>query len=142
MKYSITIRIAIVALWLNVPGLIHAQIARLDLKHGTYVNASISCTASPFAAMRSWDGIGFSGPHSSRCMSRVLGHKGNHFKISTSCSAVGDGTPSPAGQIDIEKLSLIRLSNVDFVVSEGAKPKTTYRWCTANTGLGNFKGSK
>jgi hypothetical protein len=147
MKYSITIRIAVIALWLNVPGLIHAQKthaqnARLGLKHGTYVDASVSCPAPPFAAVRSWDGIGLFGPHSSRCTSRVLSHHGNQFQISTSCSAVGDGTPNPVGQVDIQNISLIRLSNVSFVASEEAKPKTTYRWCTADTGLGNFKGSK
>lgn len=147
MKYSITIRIAVVALWLNVPGLIHAQKihaqnARLDLKHGTYVDVSVSCPAPPLAAIRSWDGIGFFGPHSSLCTSRVLSHKRNHFQISTSCSAVGDGSPNPAGQVDNQNTSLIRLSNASFVASGEAKRETTYRWCTVDTGLGNFKGSK
>lgn len=142
MKYPIISRIAIVALWLNVPGLIRAQNAKLNLKHGTYVDASVSCAASPFAGMRSWDGVGFFGPHSSRCTSHVLSRHGNHFQINSSCAALGDGTSNPEGQVENQNVSLIRLSNVSFVASEEAKPKTTYRWCTDDAGLGNFRGSK
>ena len=36
-----------------------AQSEPLPLKHGNYVQESYSCTRPPFAAMMSWDGIGF-----------------------------------------------------------------------------------
>ena len=139
MKCAFVARMATVTLWLNLPGPVPAQITQLRLKHGTYVQASVSCREPPFAAMQAWDGAGFFGPHSSRCTSRVLSHHNTHFRISTSCKAIGDGTPDPSGQDYIETISLIRLSQLRFIESSEAKPERTFRWCSADTGLGNFK---
>ena len=83
--------------WLLVPALALAQREQLPLKHGTYVLANIACKEPPLAAMMSWDGVGFSGPHASKCVSHVLSHHGSRFSVTTTCSALGDGTPNPSG---------------------------------------------
>ncbi len=139
MRRTIALRIAVIVLWLNLPGFLLAQTNELSLKHGTYVETSMSCKEAPFAAVQAWDGVGFFGPHSSRCKSRLLSHHNNHFQISTSCSALGDGTPNPSGQDYSETITLTRLSQVRFVASSETKPERTFRWCSAGTGLGNFK---
>ena len=119
------------AAWILVPCFALAQHDELSLKRGTYVREGSECKEPPFAAMMSWDGIGFAGPHSSKCKTRVLSRHGNQFSVSTACNAIGDGTPKPSGQFDVEILSLVRLSNTRFVTSNEAKPRATYRWCPA-----------
>lgn len=104
---------------------------QLILKHGTYVLQTSACKEQPFSAIRVWDGVGLSGPHTSRCITRMLSHRGNHFDVSTACTALGDGTPNPSGASHVEALSLVRLSNTRFLVSNGPTQKTTYRWCRA-----------
>ncbi len=122
-------RIAMRAAWILIPCFALAQQDQLSLKHGTYVVEGSSCKEPAFAAMMSWDGTGFSGPHASKCVSRVLSHQGNEFSVSTTCSALGDSTESPSGQAYVETLSLTRLSNTRIAISNGTKPKATYRWC-------------
>jgi hypothetical protein len=132
MKLHTTmVRIAMRAAWILVPCFALAAHGELILKHGTYVLEGSPCKEPPFAAMKSWDGIGFSGPHASKCTTRVLSHHSEQFNISTACTAIGDGTPNPPGQVDVETLSLVRLSNTRFIVSSETKPKATYRWCAA-----------
>ena len=44
MRHAVALRIAAVALlWLNLPGLLLGQGPDLGLKHGTYVQAPVSC---------------------------------------------------------------------------------------------------
>lgn len=45
-------------------GLIVAQQAHFILEHGDYVQEPLACKDAPFAAIMSWNGIGFSDPHS------------------------------------------------------------------------------
>jgi hypothetical protein len=119
---------AIVSL-LVIPLVISAQTQQLTLKHGTYVATSSPCEGAAFAVMMSWDGATFSGPHSSKCTTRVLGHQRNWYSVSTTCAALGDGTPDPSGYV--EKLSLTRLSNSRFALSKDHETqRTAYRWCS------------
>ena len=131
-------RVMMSTVWVLTHALALAQDAGLSLKHGIYVDASVSCKEPPFAVMRSWDGVGFSGPHASRCISKVLSHQGSEYRVSTSCSAIGDGTPNPSGKADVETISLTRLSSTRFVLSSETRSTTTYRWCSVDSGLGNF----
>lgn len=114
----------------------------MSLRHGIYVDQSVSCKEAPLASMRSWDGVGFSGPHSSRCTSQMVNHHGNEFRVTTSCAALGDGTPTPSGKVDVETITVTQLSHVSFESSSATKPKMTYRWCGVDTGLGNFPKRK
>ncbi len=143
MSKAITARtVTFCSLSFCVLGLASPRGEQLSLRRGLYVIASVSCKEPPFAAMQSWDGVGFFGPHSSRCTSHVLSQQGKQFQIRTACKAVGDGSPLSTGQVDIEDITLVRLSNVRFEKSSGMKPKTTYRWCSADNGLGNFSKAK
>lgn len=117
------------ASWILAPCFALGQHDQLSLKHGTYVLESAECKEPPFAAMISWDGVGFSGPHASRCTSRVLNRHGNQFALSTTCSALGDGTPDSSRYID--NFSLTRLTNTRFVMRKEPKSGNTYRWCNA-----------
>jgi hypothetical protein len=102
----------------------------LSLKHGTYVLEGTGCKEPPFAAMMSWDGAGFSGPHDSRCTSSVLSHHGSEYRVRTTCAAQGDGSPNPSGRPEVETFSLTRLSSTRFSIAEGKQPQSTYRWCS------------
>ena len=66
----------------------------LPLAHGTYVREEFDAVDPPFAAILEYDGSTFSGPHASACASRILDHDGAKYRISTTCSAQGDGTPA------------------------------------------------
>ncbi len=107
-----------------------AQSTSFSLKRGTYVQKGTDCKDPPFASMMLWDGVGFSGAHSSKCTTHVLSHRGNHFEVGTTCSALGDGSPEPAGATDVTTLSLTRLSNTSFVLDGGDKGTSSYRWCS------------
>lgn len=88
-----------------------------------------SCKDAPNAAIRVWDGAAFSGAGSSKCTTRVLSRHGEQFRISTTCSALGNGAPDTSGYAD--ELSIVRLSDTRFVASKKGLPDATYRWCNA-----------
>ena len=142
MKSAITLRVIILALWLNIPSFVMAEGDRLLLKRGLYVDASVSCQEPPFAVMQSWDGVGFHGPHSSGCTTRILSRRGNTFHIATTCTALGDGTPVPASQVNTGDLSLIRLSSSRFTEFSSTKVRRTFRLCSRDNDDGLPKKGK
>ncbi len=128
---SVLIKMIIIATWFSMPFTIMAQDQLVSLKHGVYVEAGTACKDAPFAAMKSWDGHGFAGPHSSQCTSQIVTRHGNQYKVRTACSALGDGTPNPSGHVDTETIQLTQLSDVSFAVGSQTKARLTYRWCSA-----------
>jgi hypothetical protein len=103
---------------------------QLSLKHGLYVLQQEACNGAANAAIMSWDGSAFSGPRSSKCSSRVVQKDGQQFQISTSCSALGDGSSNPSGKPYVESLVLTRLSDKLFKIMKGNELQGTYRWCS------------
>jgi hypothetical protein len=120
-----------VSVWILVPLSTLSQNDDLSLKHGTYVLETSKCKEPAFAAVISWDGVGFSGPHSARCASRVVSRHGNQYSVNTSCGALGDGSPDRSGYVDA--ISLTRLSNTRFMISKENEPQGKYRWCGSET---------
>jgi hypothetical protein len=114
----------------SVPFIAVAQVQLPSLKHGVYVRDSEPCKGAPNAAIMTWDGGAFSGPHSSKCMSRVVRKDGQKFQISTSCSAAGDGSANPSGKPDVEAFVLTRLSDTRFEMVKDSQAQGTYRWCS------------
>ncbi len=130
MKLRTTIvKTAQCAIWLLLPCTAFSQNTQLDLKPGFYVREPYQCTGQPNAATMLWDGVGFSGAHSSKCTSNVLSHEGNDFKVSTTCANVGDGSANPSGHADVETFSLTRMSETRFLIVPKNAAKGTYRWC-------------
>jgi len=80
-----------------------------------------------------WDGVRFSGPHSSKCMSTVLRRDGSEYEVSTSCSALGDGSPDPVGTPSVESFVLTWLSRTRFGIAKEKQPRSTYRWCSPSS---------
>jgi hypothetical protein len=80
----------------------------LSLRHGRYVRGA-SCKDAANAEILVWDGVGFSGAHSSQCTSQVT-HRGKRF---------GDGSSNAAASDYGDSFSLNRLSR-----------KAAYRWCS------------
>jgi hypothetical protein len=103
----------------------------LPLKHGVYIQKAFACKGAPNAAIRVWDGVGFSGAHSSQCKSRVVSHKGSSFQMSTTCAARGDGSPESSTVAD--EFSLSAMSKTGFVMSRRDEPGVAYRWCSAGS---------
>jgi hypothetical protein len=68
--------------------------AILPLRPGNYVLTGQSCQDAPFAAMVTFDGRGFGGPHATHCTSAVLQQRGNDYRVHTTCTALGDGSPA------------------------------------------------
>lgn len=104
----------------------------IALKPGTYAERSIACGDAPFAALKMWDGRGFGGAHSSKCIATVLHARGKTFQIRDTCSALGDGTPAAP---DVERATVTMQSSTAFryTRSTPAGPDTAeYRWCSAH----------
>ena len=101
---------------------------RLPLKHGNYVQESYSRTRPPFAAMMSWDGIGFSGSALKPMHNFVLVRYENRYSISTSCAALGDGSPDISKYVDSASVTLV--SNTRFQLSKRSGRAIEFRWCS------------
>lgn len=102
---------------------------QLSIWAGVYVREPAPCQEAPNASILFWDGVGISGPHSSHCTSVVLRKNGRRYNIRTSCSALGDGSPNPAGAPFTQSFALIRLSTTRFTIDKENQPPGTYRWC-------------
>ena len=100
----------------------------LPLKPGTYVASSDRpCAEAPFAAVKAFDGRAFSGPHRSACTSSIVGRRGQTYRVSTVCHALGDGTPAPVtGALEIIR---VRSSSSFDVTASGRA--TRYELCPA-----------
>ncbi len=111
-------------------------VSAIHLKPGIYVAAGTACKDAPFAAMSRWDGVGFGGPHDSRCRTEVLRHEGNSFDVSTTCSALGDGTPTRPTTFKA-RLTIVNeesYSTEPLIETMGSSTETKpviYRWCSA-----------
>lgn len=103
----------------------------LPVKHGVYVQKTVACKGAPNAAIRVWNGIGLSGAHSSKCTSRIVSRNGSTFKMTTVCSALGDGSPDSSGVA--EELMVSSVSKTSFVIARGSQAGIAYRWCSAGT---------
>jgi hypothetical protein len=128
---TVYFRTAMSAAWILTSSITLAQNDQLSLKHGAYVREPYRCGGQPNAAILSWDGVGFSGAHSTRCTTRVLSRQDNRYQLSTACAALGDGSSNPSGHPDVGTFSLTRLSNARFVVVKEPATQGTYRWCSA-----------
>jgi len=107
-----------------------SQDQQLTIKPGVYVREPAPCKGAPNASIMSWDGAGFSGPHSSKCKSTVLRKDGKKYEIKTSCSDLGDASPNPSGTPFVESFLLTRLSSTQFTLAKDNQPQGTYRWCS------------
>ena len=128
-----------------VPGLLHMAMALLSvlctsataiaqdlpIRHGIYVVDSWKCTDAPNAGIVVWDGIGFSGAHSSGCTSHVAPMPNGSYRVATACTALGDGTPDPAGAAFEDMMILKRFSSTKFTVTKATGVEMKYRWCGA-----------
>jgi hypothetical protein len=104
----------------------------LSLKHGIYVRGK-SCKDAPNAEILIWDGIGFSGAHSSQCLSQAQRQSGARFQIKTTCQKLGDGTPNSSKSSYEDLFVLNRISNTHFEVAKENRPTANFRWCSAGT---------
>jgi hypothetical protein len=84
------------------------------------------CEDPPNAKMLVWDGVGFSGAHSSQCTARIKELTGGRFGIANTCLAAGDGSVS--SQAPADTFVMKRLSRTSFVKLE-EKP-VRYHWCS------------
>ena len=114
---------------LMMPLLVSAQTSSLSFKHGVYVAKQYPCKGAPNAGILQWDGIGLSGAHSSRCTTRVVSQAGTRYQLSTTCAAMGDGSPDTSGYVD--RRSLTRVSESAFVMQAPHQRQQAFRWCSA-----------
>ena len=128
---SATLKTMIFAVSLSMPLLIVAQTDPLSLKHGVYVEKHEQCKGAPIKAIMIWDGVGFFGAHSSRCTSRVLRRDKNRFQVSTSCSALGEGSPSGPRTDGADSVLLTRLSSIAFMMLRDGQEPRSFRCCSA-----------
>lgn len=125
-----TLKTMISAVSLTMPLLTGAQTDPLSLKHGVYVEKHEKCKGAPNAAIMIWDGVGFSGAHSSQCTSSVLLRGKDRFQVSTACFASGDGSPSGPGRSGVDSFLLTRLSSAAFVVLRDGQSPRSCRCCS------------
>ena len=127
---SVTLKTMISAVSLSMPLLIVAQTDPLSLKHGVYVEKHEQCKGAANAAIMVWNGVGFSDAHSSRCLSHVRRRDKTRFQVSTTCSALGDGSSSGSGTVGGDSFLLTRLTSAAFVVLRDRQSPRSFRWCS------------
>lgn len=104
-----------------------ADAAVLPLKHGTYVVVDTPCDKPAFAAVLTYDGRAFAYPHASDCRSVVRARSGQTFRVSETCSALGDGSKITPTTTNV---AYIIQSRTRFALhKEGGSTPTAYRWC-------------
>ncbi len=92
---------------------------------GTWVRDGTACQDAPFAAQFSFDGQAFAGPHASGCRTKVLSHDSDSYRMSTTCTALGDGTPT-AKTTEVQRLTIVSPTTVRFSHS---KDTAIYHHC-------------
>jgi hypothetical protein len=122
------LRVIIGAACLCASFVIRADAPSIALKHGVYVRDTSPCKDAPNASVLSWDGIGFSGAHSSQCKSRFKRLDATRFQVDTTCMALGDGTPAQSALPDTAVVS--RFSNSRFGLIKENQAAAIYRWCS------------
>jgi hypothetical protein len=126
--FRLTSSIALVCAFLTATGASPAP-KPLPLEHGVYIQKAFACKGAPNAAVRVWDGVGLSGAHSSHCTSRIVSRTATTFTMSTTCAALGDGSPQPSGVA--EEFTLSSVSKTAFVMSRRHERGIAYRRCSA-----------
>jgi hypothetical protein len=101
----------------------------LPLKPGTYVLTGSPCADHANAAEFSYDGKAISDPHASHCRSKVLLKTGQAYRIATTCSGAGDG--SPARPVTITSTYAVRSSTTVRLLKAEDHADLAYRWCPA-----------
>jgi hypothetical protein len=133
MKFHVGRRLPILFFFVSlVPLGAFASDQPLPLRHGVYVRGQ-SCTDPANAEILNWDGVGFSGAHSSHCTSQVT-PKGKRFLVKNTCAAVGDGSANAAAGALEDSFSLNILSSRRFELFKKNQKKATYRWCSVGEG--------
>jgi hypothetical protein len=103
----------------------------LPIRPGVYVLEASKCEDAPNAAIIVWDGIGFSGAHSGRCISHIGPLPNGRYQVSTKCTALGDGTPDTAGAHFEDVMTIDHVSSGRFTVIKATGARASYRWCSA-----------
>ena len=105
-----------------------ATTALLPIASGTYaVAGSKPCRDAPLAGVAQFDGRALHGPHGSDCTSSLLGRHGRTCRISTTCRALGDGSPArPDTQVRTVRVE----SRTRFAVIAGGA-RTDYARCAS-----------
>ena len=98
----------------------------LPLREGTYVLHGTPCADPPFAAMRSYDGIGLGDPHSHACRARIVAQRGPRFVVDNSCIGAGVG----AAPRTTERLAVTVTSREAFAIGAG-RTASRYEYCPA-----------
>ncbi|NHH80192.1 hypothetical protein [Burkholderia gladioli] len=100
--------------------------AALPLHAGTYVDTQANeCQDAPNTSILTYDGHGFGGAHSSHCVSTTVKRTGDEYELSTTCSALGDGTPVKPQKFK-EKIHILSPERFSMQFSEGTQ---TYKLC-------------
>jgi len=106
-----------------------ASSATLPLRPGTYVETGSPCHDPALAALFDYDGRRFSYPHATNCRSVIQSHAGRTYRVTESCSALGDGS---AAIPDTRQATYIVLSNSRVRIDRGpANTTSSYRWCAS-----------
>ena len=113
-------RLVLVAMFLPAAALAEP----LPLAHGDYVMHGTPCADAPFAAMRSYDGVGLGDPHSHACRANVLRRAGHRYSVANSCIGVGVGP----GVRSTERLTIVPEGRSAFAI-EANGAAIRYRLC-------------
>lgn len=97
------------------------------LKPGIYVRNGVSCASAPNAAIRRYDGLGISDPHSRACRARVLTRRGDRYSVTQSCIDAGAG-PAPR----VSQRQTVTVPDALTFTIQTRGPGTTYRYCPAS----------
>jgi hypothetical protein len=94
------------------------------LKPGVYVAKGTACGNAPNVAIRRYDGVGISDPHTHACRANILSQRGSSFVVSQSCVDAGVGSAPRA----VERQTVDVHDALTFSLATKG-PKIGYRYC-------------
>lgn len=98
----------------------------LPLQAGTYVVSSYRpCQEAPLAGVTRYNGLSFEGPHASNCQTSLLRQRGSSYRVKTTCTAMGDGSPA----VQSASVQDIRVKSRTALVVDHGKKKIEYGLC-------------
>jgi len=115
------------ALALLVLAATSTQAAVLPLRPGTFVLTGVPCRHAAFGALFTYDGRQFSYPHASGCRSVILSQTGRAYRLSETCSTLGDGSPT-ARVTTITSYKITSPTHL-WVGNRNGRASASYRWC-------------
>jgi len=107
-----------------------ASQSAVPVKSGVYVRDGVACRDAPFAALLTYNGKAFLGPHDGDCTSVLLRRTGRRYELEMTCRAVSEARPR-VDYGEAQTVTVISATRFNFShrTGTGRIDRANYRLC-------------